>query len=543
MRKGEHKPPPQLLGSVFLRTSEIPKPTPKPMRLSRVFLTLLASLIGFLFFISYPANVASQGKGEWSPAARIPGYSDTVLPPFLVPDRAGNVHALASDWVGEGDDPVLAVTYRRWSPQEGWTPFVDVLLAPFGQARVQGALLDAQGELHLIFWGGFDFDASIYHSKALASVADRAQAWSPPQPIGPLALAPDAADMVGDGQGRLIVAYSGNVDGVGAGLYVVSSDDDGDTWSEPQAIFATFDTEQRIVVVDLFWGPSGTVHAVWDVVDARGRQLGGYYARLDSSGTWSEPLPLDESRGHGVANPAVIETEEDGTMVLYNNGLEGAVAPVMWMRRSLDQGLTWSPPVQAAPSHRGRNGVVSLVTDSAGQVHWLFGQRTGPEPAIHGMWHSVWSGDRWTSPIPVISGPPSPDFDPYDARATVLQGNILLVTWRMDPGKEVKSGAWYSFLPLNTPAYPIQPLPTLSSADTLPSSGSVLTDSVDTSETTVTISSQPEVPSAPSTDLPNPLPQPASVELSFSALLARSLLPSFVMLSVIFFLRFYRKGT
>jgi len=510
------------------------------MQISRALAIFL--LTGFL--IGYPDSVASQGQGEWSPAARIPDYSDTVLPPYLVADPAGNVHALTSDWVGEEEeDPVLAVVYRRWSPQEGWTSPVDVLLSPLGQARVQGAFLDTQGLLHLIFWGGVDVDASIYHSKAFAGSADRAQAWSPPQPIGPLALVPDAADIVGDGRDRLVVVYSGNVDGIGASLYVVTSDDGGDTWSEPEAIFTTYSTEQRIFTIDLFWGPRGTVHAVWDVVDARGRQIGGYYARLDGTGNWSDPFPLDESRGHGVANPAVIETEDDGIIVIYNNGVEGAVAPVMWMRRSLDRGLTWSSPVQAAPSHRGRNGVVSLVVDSAGQIHWLFGQRIGGEPAVHGMWYSAWWGSQWSPPMPVISGPPRPDFDPYDARAVVLQGNILLATWRTDPGREVKNGVWYSFRILDTPPYPIQPWPTplQTAVSPVTSVRSLSTEDGDPSAESRALSVRLESESAVLANPRMPVSQPAA-QLSFSSLLLRSLLPSLVMLGAILALRFYRRG-
>jgi len=103
----------------------------------------------------------------------------------------------------------------------------------------------------------------------------------------------------------------------------------------------------------------------------------------------------------------------------------------------------------------GSNGPASLVIDSNNVLHMFFGNRTG-NPAIHGLWHTVWSGFRWNEPSAIISGPRVIDFetgkgfDPSFAKAVVLQGNLILVTWRTDPGAG-GNGIWYSYSRLDAP--------------------------------------------------------------------------------------------
>jgi hypothetical protein len=179
---------------------------------------------------------------------------------------------------------------------------------------------------------------------------------------------------------------------------------------------------------------------------------------------WSQPMPLDKLVGLGIAIPTVIE-HQGTVLILYNNGLEGQVPPVQWMLRSDDGGKTWSQPIRPFPTHIGRNGTISLVVDGADTLHVFFGQRTSGgegEPVIHGMWHSVWN-NGWGPLQPVVSAPQSESFDPYDARAIVSQGNVILVTWRTDPGRK---DVWpfYSSTALDMPELPVVALPTPASA-------------------------------------------------------------------------------
>ena len=112
---------------------------------------------------------------------------------------------------------------------------------------------------------------------------------------------------------------------------------------------------------------------VWNVTNEQGQNVSGYYARLPDllNGEWSEPMELDENRGLGIAIPSVYEYK-DQVFILYNNGLDNLTAPVHWMRRSEDGGLTFTRHVRPFNNHIGRNGQFWFVVDSSDTLASVF---------------------------------------------------------------------------------------------------------------------------------------------------------------------------
>lgn len=401
-----------------------------------------------------PRMVVAQ-QSRWSPAERIPDFEAGTWPPIMVADQNRTVHAFSSQWLGGDDDEtVRAIMYNKWTLEQGWTAPVDIMLSPFkNDARLTGVFLDQTGIIHLTFFGGDGTEAYVYYTKALARDAGRAGAWSTPFSVD-VAGDPELASIIGDDKGNLAIIYSGTQEGYG--LYTIYSTDGGDTWTDPASTFLTYSDELFPVVLRLSPGQSGLIHAIWDVrnPEGQGRQIN--YAKLDLvNQEWSEPILLAEvETGYGILNPAVIE--HDGEVFV---GYSGIV-----IQRSRDGGQTWTDPVKPF-RHVGVNGIMSFVEDSSDNLHLLWAQRISGSPDIHGTWHSVWQEGRWSEPEAVVSGPQVPDqdgdkaFDPFEVRAIVSQGNMLVVTWRMDPGLK-SNGVWYSYLPLNGDELPVVELPT-----------------------------------------------------------------------------------
>lgn len=368
------------------------------------------------------------------------------------------VHALSSQWLTPEDGPsTRVIVYNQWTLDNGWTEPIDILLSPVKEARITDAYLDETGILHVVFWGGDGTAADIYYSNALAVDAGKASAWSPPLEIAQNAGDPESALLVEDARGTLHVVYSGREQG--KGVYEVQSEDGGRTWSTSNVLFLTVATEPNIVLFRLISKESGSLHIVWNVYSEEGQGRGIYYARSENGSDWSDPVALAIAKeGLGTQTPTLIVFDDELFMV-FN------MTPKIMMRRSTDDGNTWSDPALMFPRHVGVNGRVALVIDASDQLHLFFGQRITASPDVHGMWHSMWSNNRWTEPESLARGPRVEDpqgrdsFDPFEARAAISRGNVILVVWRTDPGL-TPNGVWFSYKMLDISESPLQILPT-----------------------------------------------------------------------------------
>lgn len=411
-------------------------------------------------------RTAAQESAGWPSDKSIPDYQAETDTPVLVVDQNRTVHAFSSQWLEDSGKSIKAVVYNQWTLEKGWTAPIDILLSPLKEeARVLDAVLDENGIMHVIFYGGDETEANVYYSQAPATRAGQAQAWSRPRLVGMDANSPNVGGLAEDGEGNLVIVFSGRREG--NGLYTLFSADGGASWTAPEPTFLTYGGTFPFIL-KLHRGDSGTVHAVWDVRDegGNGRQIN--YAQLaPGSRQWRGPVRLATAEsGYGVLIPTI--TEHDGELFVAYSGVT--------LIRSRDGGLTWSEPARPF-QQTGVNGIMSFVEDSGGRLHLLWSQRISGAPDIHGVWHSLWQDGRWTEPEPVVSGPAVPDktgnaaFDPYDVGAVVSQGNMLLVTWRQDPGLK-GNGVWYSYLRLDTPELEVVLLPEIA-AEVAPTAVSV----------------------------------------------------------------------
>ena len=412
--------------------------------------------------------VKADTTGQWAPDARVPGYLDDTFTPFLVADRNRTVHAFASQWINDGSRR-LAIVYRKWSLTVGWTRPEDIILAPTGDAQILGAFLDSTDMMHIIFMFGGARDSAVYYSFAPAANADLVEAWSTPVMVGENASDIDSAAIGGDNQGNLFIIYTGNKDG--NGVYFVSSDNSGKTWSEQSTVFLTYDTTLMPYSLRLAMGQDGQVRATWNVVTSTGVDETLYFANYSiSNSKWDIITELDTRTDlpeyFGPSFPAMVDNGKE-IVIMYNGGnpFPGRHVPlgrpVQLVQLSSDGGKSWSRPLGPFPYHVGRSGEHALVLDGTGIPHCLFVQRIenttsdGDHSIIGGVWHSAFINGNWTNPDRFVT-----TYSPHDIRAVVSQGNVLLVVWREDPGAG-NHGVWFSYTVLNTPELPVIPLSTV----------------------------------------------------------------------------------
>jgi hypothetical protein len=319
------------------------------------------------------------------------------------------------------------------------------------EARLTDVYLDDGGVMHLAFWGGNGTDADIYYSQSPVAEVGNPRAWSKPIIIGDQAGDPEGAVFAQPAGGDLVVIFHGRQ--YGNGIYVVSSKDRGSTWSFPTPIFITRDEAPNVAYLEVLKSNSGWLHLIWNVYSLNGQGRGIYYARSADGEVWDQPTVFAEAdEGLGTQTPTIIE-HDNSLFAFYN------LPPKIIMQRSLDDGKTWQDPAILFPRHVGVNGSLSPVVDANDTLHLFFGQRISGNPDIHGLWHSVWVDPRWSEPEAIIKGPQVNDligrssFDPYAARAVVSRGNVILVTWRTDPGNK-GNGVWFSYETIAAPGSP-----------------------------------------------------------------------------------------
>jgi hypothetical protein len=439
-------------------------------RASLILLKLILLLTVITAGLNFP--VQAQPASQWAADQKVPGYLDDTFTPYLLADQNRTVHAFASQWIDEGDRR-LAIVYRKWTLAGGWTRPVDVLLALSGSATFLSAFLDSFGIVHVIFANGESRSASIYYANAPAELADSALAWSVPEKIGIGISGVNSAAMTGDDQGNLIVIYSGNIDG--SGVYALNSSDSGQRWTDPLPVFLTPDEGLVPYSLRLFNGPEKQFRAGWNVVTSLGVDELLYFSSYDvTSAQWIKPVELDKRIDipdyFGPSFPSMVDNGEE-IVFFYNGGKPSTGRPVQRVAVSTNGGRTWSDPVVPFPDHVGRSGENALVLDGAGRPHALFVQRIesttpdGEYAIIGGVWHSVLESGSWTSPDRFVT-----TYAPHDVRAVVVQGDILLVVWREDPGVG-EHGIWYTYSHLDVPESPVTPL----APAILPTSESALT--------------------------------------------------------------------
>jgi hypothetical protein len=422
-----------------------------------LFIKFINALI--ILVCSSGFTTSSHEVNHWPPQQTIPGYHPDTWPPILLADQNRTIHAFSSQWIDEGsNNPRRVIVYNRWTLDQGWNEPIDILLPSLkDDARLTSAVLDLDGVVHLVFLSGDNTQANLYYSNAPVISAGDASAWSKPVLVADHVQTPENGAIFVQDSGNLGILFAGTERG--PGIYATYSIDGGNEWSHPVSIFNTANSEMLVNNLQIYQARSGQIHAMWNEITSSGQGRGIYYTTTKTGDpAWHTPIVIAEAEsGYGTNTPAIIE--HNGTVYAFYN-LNGIM-----MRRSMDGGTSWSKPIGIFSRYVGVNGSLSLVVDSNGDLHLFFGQRITGNPDIHGMWHSVWEGEKWSEPEAIVSGPAVADqegetaFDPFEARGVVSQGNVLLVTWRSDPGLK-GNGVWYSYKSLDAPELPIIGMPT-----------------------------------------------------------------------------------
>jgi hypothetical protein len=326
----------------------------------------------------------------------------------------------------------------------GWTAPVDILISPNNDRTYRAAFAIDQAGRLHAVWGGSE---ALYYSHSRYDQAQSAANWSTPTVIG----SPSSAYSIVAGGNSLRLVYSA----FGEEVYYSSSPDGGATWGPAvqvsESLYGEATNEPRI-----FYDQNGILHVVWNSIPLPDGYppAGVFYAQsVDDGATWSPPVQLG---GLDMGQPNVA-VAGDGTVHVVWNGRVGVGG--RYHTWSADGGEAWSdveritmPPAELAG---GLTHPPSLTVDGEGVLHFLFTTNTP------GAVYTYWTGDRLVPPQLLVS---AAEGDWWNEQASLLAafGNQLHL---------IAMGAstrflWHSWALLDAEAIPPRPTPRYESTPT-----------------------------------------------------------------------------
>ncbi len=371
----------------------------------------------------------------------------------------GLIHALFS----QGRDPAIYYTY--WNG-ELWSRIAPVLVMPEGEAGRPAIAAGPGNELFLL---APNETGTLYFTRAASGNAAAASGWSPPiqletvhnGEIGSVNVALDAA-------GTINVVYSVPVN-ENRGIYLIQSEDGGNSWSEPLQVFNGAATGFDIVgAPSLLILPHGVFHVLWkeQLIEGDGvpHSLSLYYTRSEDGGrTFSEvtlvveePVAWREMATDHKSNLHLLWQPED-------------MMTTVWDQASPDGGRSWDVP-QGVPNE----GMTSTAfTDPVGRLHLI-----NAAPTSLGHW--LWDGSRWLPEEPLrlsLDSQQGAEMELIEAAINQQGKMVVVMTIQSGTGTAAETSILYSTRTLELPQEqipdpedtpPMLPTPTGSPATATP---------------------------------------------------------------------------
>ena len=326
----------------------------------------------------------------WSPVVRVTNSETRISSPVLIADETDRMHAFWS--LAETSDPSgpgSAIYYARWEDGQ-WSQPELILTSPDGKADQPAAVSDAQNRLFVVWSGGLD--GEIYFSQAEAGQAVIPSTWLEPIQLPALQKAGSTPNVFIDHDGVVNVTYAIPLN-ENRGIYLVRSEDRGETWSNPSTVF---DAEEAgwAMVGDpkLTMTDNGELHILWtrySLPPGPGPLSLMYAKSRDGGKTWSTPQVVEDT---AVIWSQIVGTGEETLHRVWQEASPSGTT--LWHEQSLDGGENWFRTVPVSV-FGDTVGTPSLSWDSAGRLHLLLVVRSGENSFV--IQHWLYDGEGWSA--------------------------------------------------------------------------------------------------------------------------------------------------
>jgi hypothetical protein len=321
----------------------------------------------------------------WSPPAALVSSDSELFSPALVASADGRLHVF---WVGMKEEGLeTAIHYVRWNGTQ-WSRPAPVFT---GGADRLAAAVDPGGRHLFLVWKDTD-TGSLLFGRVEVDDAVFPMRWTVPTEISSDQTAIGHPEIHVDETGILNVAYAVTVN-EGRGIFLVQSEDQGTSWTEPVGVFDGAAAGWGVVDrPHLARTDDNALHLLWlhNSLSPGTDPLGLFYARSEDGGqSWSPPELVTEKasdQNHivGIGDHTVLRVWQE---VNQDNA-------ILWYQQSLDSGHSFER-ASLIPGFGNLFGVTGLVGDVVNQLHLVQLMSGSARGLVLREW--LWQGERWVS--------------------------------------------------------------------------------------------------------------------------------------------------
>jgi hypothetical protein len=298
----------------------------------------------------------------WSQPEVIATIESELLSPVLVRDTSNQLHLLWSQ-PGEPQFPEVgtSINYMRFD-SENWSSPVSIFSVQSGKADQISAATDSTDHIHMV-WSG-DTTGEIMYSWANIRLATSPSEWTVPARIPSPQPSGSSPSIFIDSNGAIYVIYAIPIN-EDRGIYLVKSEDDGASWTDPRLVFdAAGASWGRVGHPSITRSATGQLHVLFKRLPPQGsREFESlhYTSSSDDGLTWDNADQLAE----GVIPFSQIFSIGNSIQRVWQETLE--FGNTIQHEYLLADGTTWQRSssisnIEVNPSS------ISLVVASSGQL-------------------------------------------------------------------------------------------------------------------------------------------------------------------------------
>jgi hypothetical protein len=322
----------------------------------------------------------------WSPATELTNVGQAISSLSSIADGVNNAHALWVQSASSGGAPYAPrILYARWNGTT-WSNPAPIIGGVSGMPVDLSVAIDTQQRL-LLSWVD-ENSGDVLFSWANSSRANFPVEWMTPVVFSSPSALNSSPHILVDASNRIVVVYAVTMN-EGRGIYLVESNDRGNTWTAPRKIFdAVVANWDMVDHPQLALTRDGNLHLLFTRLSplSGGQSIGLYYSWSGNGGfTWSDPEVVSQQN---VLWSSILA---DNGQTLHRLWQEKARDVVLINHQvSRDGGTTWETTVRVS-STEGGTPAPALSIDGLGYLYLVQVLNDDTRPLRE--WE--WAGERW----------------------------------------------------------------------------------------------------------------------------------------------------